>query len=137
MLTAASNCSSAVFSVEPLLAPHVFVTYFVKWGVAWHDAGHAGNLTDIRFNAVRALARRAFFPLARSFRRSHALRAHRFLRPSPPSLHALKIASTDLVRTAGAQYWNMILILYTTLGFFLAVASENPPAFKALLAYAM
>ena len=31
----------------------------------------------------------------------------------------------------------MILILYTSLGFFLLFASLDPPAFKPLLAYAM
>ena len=53
--------------------------------MAWHYAGEAGNLADIRFSA----------------------------------------------------YWDMILILYTTLGFFLFAASFDPPAFKALLSYAM
>ena len=28
-----------------------FVTYFVKWGVAWHDAGEPFNLTDVKFSA--------------------------------------------------------------------------------------
>ena len=51
-----------------------FVGYFVKFGVAWHDAGAPFVVNDIKFSA----------------------------------------------------YWDMILIIYTTLGFYYFQASKNP-----------
>ena len=62
-----------------------FVAYFLKWGVAWHDAGEPFVVDDIKFNA----------------------------------------------------YWDMILIIYTTLGFYIFQASFDPVGFKPLLSWAM
>jgi hypothetical protein len=62
-----------------------FVAYFLKWGVAWHDAGKPFVVDDIKFSA----------------------------------------------------YWDMILIIYTTLGFYIFQASFDPVTFKPLLSWAM
>lgn len=62
-----------------------FVVYFVKFGVAWHDAGKPFDLTDVKFDS----------------------------------------------------YWNMIIILYFTLGIYLIAASFNPTRFAPLLSWHM
>jgi hypothetical protein len=62
-----------------------FVGYFVKFGVAWHDAGAPFVVNDIKFSA----------------------------------------------------YWDMILIIYTTLGFYYFQASTNPSGYKPLLSWSM
>ena len=64
------------------------LTYVVKWGLAWHDAGRPFAITGawgIKFSA----------------------------------------------------YWNMILIIYTSLGVYITLASFDPANYKPLLSWAM
>jgi hypothetical protein len=88
-----------------------FVGYLVKWGVAWHDAGKIFDLTSVKFSAVYAR------------------------RPRRTDVHAQ--SESPRVRPAFAQYWDMILILYTGLGIFLTIGSVDPQTFKPLLSWSM
>ena len=48
---------SYVLKLQGLIFATIFpFGYFLKFGVAWHDAGQPFNLTDVKFHPVRVAA---------------------------------------------------------------------------------
>merc|ERR1711998_22252 len=80
------KATSVVCKIEGLvLITLPFTAYWIKWGVAWHDAGTPWHLDDVKFNA----------------------------------------------------YWNMIMIIYASSGFYLCMASYNPARYKSFFSWLM
>ena len=59
MNVASGSLTSAdlVLKLQGLIFATIFpFGYFLKFGVAWHDAGQPFNLTDVKFHPVRVAA---------------------------------------------------------------------------------